>query len=87
MRTMRMNLAMVGAVVMALGGVGAASAVTWQQTGGCAFGGQGTENVERGFYITGYPGNNLSKMELAYTAPAGSGASLLRRAATATTGR
>jgi hypothetical protein len=61
------------AVVMALGSVGAASAVTWQQTGACAFSGTGTENVDRGFYITSYPGNNLSKIQLAYTASNGAG--------------
>ncbi|HLX07846.1 MAG TPA: hypothetical protein VKY89_08270 [Thermoanaerobaculia bacterium] len=52
------------------GGV-AASATTWDLVNACAFAGTGGDEVSRGFYLTAYPGSNLSQVELGYTAANG----------------
>jgi hypothetical protein len=49
----------------------ASSATTWQLTAACGFSGVGGDLLDRGFYITNYPGSNLSQVELGYTASTG----------------
>jgi len=49
----------------------AAAATTWDLIAGCGFAGTGGDEVSRGFYLSAYPGNNLSQVEMGYTASNG----------------
>lgn len=54
--------------VLSILSVGALSAQGIAGTVSCPFAGTGTSNVFNGFYVTGYPGTNLSQVTLGYTA-------------------
>jgi hypothetical protein len=61
-------------VILGMAVATAAHAVTWSAVVGCAFGGQGTDPVSHGFYVTSYGGNNLGQVELAFTTSVNGGA-------------
>lgn len=60
-------LSTVSALLVSLWGAGAASS-TEAILLSCPLSGSGGDDLDRGFYITNYPGNNLSEVLLAYTA-------------------
>ncbi|HVR08364.1 MAG TPA: hypothetical protein VMW75_09970 [Thermoanaerobaculia bacterium] len=61
------------AIIFLFLGASAAWSVTWQTTAFCNFNGSGGDLPDRGIYVTGYPGNNLSQVQLGYSASSGAG--------------
>ena len=66
-------LSTIGAVLLSLCGSGAAWSTSRSVTALCTLSGSttNTDTVDRGIFLTNYPGNNLSQAELAYVAATG----------------
>jgi hypothetical protein len=67
------HLSTIGVIVVSLCNSATAWSVSRTQTTLCAVAGDTSQAdlLDRGIYVTGYPGNNLSQVELSYVASAG----------------